>query len=63
MTTQQENYVTWDAAKRERLRTAYKEAVKESHDSVNDVFTFEDNIYVISYAKYLIEYLDTVIPK
>ena len=55
--------ITWTPTKLVRFKEAYKKAHEESRDTVNDVFTFEDNVFVLSYAKYLIEYLDTVMPK
>jgi hypothetical protein len=64
MTDQKEGYfITWTAEMLVRFKAAYEKAVAESEDIVNDVFMFEDNIYVISYAKYLIQYLDMVVPK
>ena len=37
-----------------KFRRAYKTAVKNNEE----MFTFDDNVYVVSYAKYLLEYLE-----
>lgn len=47
------NLVEWDAAKLKRFERVYQTAVKQNADS----FWFERNEYLVSYAKYLIEYL------
>lgn len=44
----------FDIPTRERLREAYTQAVKRNADS----FTFEGNVFVTDYAKYLLEFLD-----
>jgi hypothetical protein len=49
------NMVEFDRKKRDRLRKRYKEAVEKKEDQ----FEFEGNKYVTSYAKYLLEYLDS----
>ena len=49
------NNITFDAAKRDKLRKAYGEAVTNSHAE----FTFEGNEFVTSYARYLLQYLDS----
>ena len=46
--------ITWDRNLLEKFRAAYTRAVKAGHDE----FTFQDNVIVVGYAKYLIEYLD-----
>lgn len=46
--------VQFDADKRERLRKAYRKAIKEKQDK----FVFEENEYLTRYAKYLLEWLD-----
>lgn len=51
--------VSFDIPTRERLRQAY-EAAKAAG---TDVFTFEGNEYLVSYARYLLEYLDTRLGK
>ena len=50
--------VEFDAAKKERFRKAYNEAVKEQGETSLGAFTFEGGQYLIRYAKYLLEYLD-----
>lgn len=53
-----DNYkqVNYNPEKLERLRTAYSQAVSEKKDD----FNFEDGVLVTGYAKYLIQYLDSV---
>lgn len=46
--------ITWTKAKRDRLRLAYEQAVKDG----KDIFTFEGDEFVTNYAKYLLQYLD-----
>ncbi|HEY6021358.1 MAG TPA: hypothetical protein VIY48_16075 [Candidatus Paceibacterota bacterium] len=46
--------VTFDKPKRERLRKAYRAAIRKKQDK----FTFDGNEYLACYAKYLLEYLD-----
>lgn len=53
--------IQWTPAKLKRFKQAYDEAYESAQDNVNDVFTFEDNIFVLSYAKYLIQYLETAL--
>ena len=45
--------IKWDKQKLEALKKAHTEAM----DNGQDVFTFEENEYVTSFAYYLIEYL------
>jgi hypothetical protein len=47
--------VTFDRAKLERLKTAYQNALKDKAET----FWFEGKEYLVSYARYLIEYLET----
>lgn len=51
--------VEFDRAKLERLRDALKRAVAVGRDA----FTFEGDTYLCSYAKYLVEYLDSRLPR
>lgn len=64
--------VRWSREKLERFKVEYQQAVerKNSGDKFAeipfvdgmpglDVFNFEGNEYLIAYAKYLIEYLDS----
>lgn len=46
--------INFDKPMRDRLRKAYEAAVKANADT----FVFEGNVYVVGYAKYLLEYLD-----
>lgn len=46
--------VQFTPEKLEQLKNAYRTAINKKADS----FTFEGNEYLVSYAKYLIEYLD-----
>lgn len=52
--------IIWSAAKLKRFEAAYEEALITLHDPKNDVFEFEDNFFILSYASYLIEYLKTL---
>ena len=56
-------HVTFDIPKRERLREAYKKAVKKHGERSRDSFEFEGGEYVIAYAGYLLEYLDMQLGK
>ena len=47
--------VTFDRPKLEALKLAYREALKAEKES----FWFENREYLVAYAKYLIEYLET----
>jgi len=51
--------ISWDRAKLERFKQAYKKAV----DARSDTFTFDGHDFVVGYAKYLIEYLEGRLPK
>lgn len=46
--------VKFDIPMRERLRKAYKAALKAGETQ----FVFEDNEYLTTYAGYMLEYLD-----
>lgn len=46
--------ITWDRSMLERFKQAYENAQKKNAPT----FKFEGNLFVPSYAKYLIEYLD-----
>ena len=48
--------IAWDRAKLERFRKAYKDALEKP----GDVFAFDGHQFVASYARYLIQYLDSV---
>jgi hypothetical protein len=47
--------ITWDRAKRDQLRKAYNAALAAG----KEVFQFEGHDLLVSYAKYLLEYLDS----
>lgn len=49
------NTVSFDKQKLWRLKIAYKNAVH----SKEEVFTFDNQEYLVAYAKYLIEYLES----
>lgn len=51
--------INWNRPMLERFKAAYKEAVE--NDQI--AFTFDGNEFVTGYAKYLIEYLEGVLPK
>lgn len=44
----------FDVPKREAFRAAYDKAVKAKAQT----FNFDDNVYLVDYAKYLLQYLD-----
>ena len=46
--------ITWNLPKLKRLKQAYAQAVEEEAEE----FTFDGNVFVTGYAKYLIEYLE-----
>ena len=46
--------IVWNRPKFERLKKAYAQAVEEEAEE----FTFDSNVFVTGYAKYLIEYLE-----
>lgn len=52
-------HVTFDAKKVEEFRKAYVNAKENKAES----FFFEGGEYLVSYAKYLLEYLDTKFKK
>ena len=51
--------IAWDRPKLTRL----KHAIAKAKRNRLEVFTFEDHEYLVAYAKYLIDYLDRVLPK
>lgn len=50
------NMINFDQAKVKRLKKRYDKAVLDKEES----FIFEDNEYLTTYAKYMLEYLDTL---
>ena len=51
--------IIWTAPMRDRFRKAYNAAVEAREES----FVFEDNTFVVAYAKYVLEYLDERLPQ
>jgi len=49
--------IVFNKEKKEQLRAAYNKAVSER----KKVFMFEEQEVLVKYAKYLLEYLDTVL--
>lgn len=47
--------ITWTRELRDKFAVAYEEAVAQR----KDVFTFDGHEFVTSYAKYLLQYLDS----
>lgn len=52
-----ENYVTFDAETLLRFKKFYKEAIRKKEE----IFIFDGQEYLVSYAKYLIQYLESKI--
>jgi len=48
--------INWTPEMLRRFKMAYKDAVAAKKDT----FLFDGNEFVVSYAKYLIEYLDSI---
>lgn len=53
------NTINFTEQKRDQLREAYDKAVAAKLD----VFEFESNEVLTQYAKYMLEYLDSVMPR
>jgi hypothetical protein len=51
--------IDFDRAKLERLKVRVKEAVEKDEQT----FKFEGSEFMLSYAKYVIEYLESKLPK
>lgn len=51
--------INWTAPMLKRFKAAYSK-VEKTHKRT-DTFSFEGNLFVLGYAKYLIEYLDSVL--
>lgn len=49
--------IKWTPAMAKRLKVAYAEACKTK--TKDDTFVFDGNEFVLGYAKYLIEFLET----
>lgn len=50
--------ITWTQPMLERFKRTYDAAV-ETRFSYNDTFEFDGHTFVVGYAKYLIEYLES----
>lgn len=57
----EQKVIEWTKPMLERFRKEYSKAKSEKQPT--DTFVFDGNTFVISYAKYLIEYLDMRFPK
>lgn len=55
--------VEFTPAKLRRLKCAYKHALEHQQKTGEDVFVFEENEYVVGYARYLIEHLEMKLGK
>jgi len=55
MKTKPKTMIAWTLPMLEQFKAAYQFAVKYEAD----IFTFDGNEFVVSYAKYLIEYLES----
>lgn len=53
------NTVNFDKQKLAKLKSQYNKAIKDGKES----FIFDSNELLVSYAKYLIEYLETIFNK
>lgn len=51
--------INWTRPKLERFKTAFEAALKQK----GDTFSFDGNEFVKGYAKYLIEYLESVLAR
>jgi hypothetical protein len=51
--------VSWTLPKLKKFKAAWKAA----DDAEQESFTFDENEYLVTYARYLIEYLDNVFGK
>ncbi len=56
MTQQKTNWISWDKQKLARFRRAYNDT---KGFGPNYIFEFDGREFVVGYAKYLIEYLDS----
>jgi len=48
--------VSWTAEKRDKFKAAWKAA----DDAEKESFIFDENEYLVTYGRYLVEYLDNV---
>jgi len=56
MANDESKTVSWTAEKRDKFKAAWKTA----DDAEKESFTFDENEYLVTYGRYLIEYLDNV---
>ena len=54
-----DNYITWDRSLLEKFKKKYYYTVNGGAES----FKFQGHEFLVAYAKYLIQYLDTVLVK
>ena len=52
----EQKMINWTQPMLERFKTAYRAAAPQGKDAT---FMFDDNEFVVGYAKYLIEHLDS----
>lgn len=50
--------ISWTPAKLDLFKLAYAKAYGQAADKKQDVFEFDGDDFVLSYAKFLIEYLE-----
>jgi hypothetical protein len=59
----EQKYISFDRPMLRRFKAAYEKACKKCQDEgvspSEEVFMFEENEFLVSYAKYLIQYLET----
>ena len=56
MANDESKTVSWTAEKRDKFKAAWKAA----NDAEQESFTFDENEYLVTYGRYLIEYLDNI---
>ncbi len=56
MANDESKTVSWTAEKRDKFKAAWKAA----DDAEKESFTFDENEYLVTYGRYLVEYLDNV---
>ncbi len=57
MANDESTTVSWTAEKRDKFKAAWQAA----SDAEKEAFTFDGNEYLVTYGRYLIEYLDYVL--
>lgn len=61
MTTQK--VINWNRPMLKRFKKAFETAEQIQKSGGSDTFIFNGNEFVVGYAKYLIQYLEKVLPK